>query len=70
MRVRCIATIPDEKKRISFYKCVQIIGGRPEIIGNDVRAEYEGDMEVVSKYIDLFERCENYDIRTTFSERR
>ena len=70
MRVKCAATIPDEKKRMSFYKCVQIIGGRPEIIGNDVCAEYEGVASIAAKYIDLFERCEEYDIRSTFIERR
>lgn len=70
MRVECSANIPEENKRNSLCTCVKIIGGIPEVKGDIVIAKYEGDVDVAMKYIDLFERCKDYDIKTTFSERR
>lgn len=67
MRVECTATITDEKKKDALCTCIKIIGGSPEVRGDEVHAKYEGDTNTALKYVDLFERFNDHDIRTTIS---
>lgn len=60
MKIRCEACTKDEAQQDNLCQCVRILGGEPNIAGDTVSVEYDG--EKTETMIKLFETFSNHAI--------
>lgn len=63
MRVICAAAVDDYSKRQNLCNCVSILGGTPNLSGNTVSVEFNGDASVAESFVNLFKNYLSYEIR-------
>ena len=61
-KIICTAVVDNPQQRENLCDCVKILGGVPQLSGDTVCVEYEG--ENVDKFIQLFEHYVRHEIRT------
>lgn len=56
MKVFCTVVIEEPQQRDNLCRCLDIIGVEPDVKGNTIYAEYEGERETAQKLMDLFQQ--------------
>ena len=55
MKVFCTAIISEPQQMENLCQCVKIIGAVPDVKGNTIYVDFEGERETGQKLIDLFQ---------------
>lgn len=56
MKVTCTAIVEEPKQRDNLCECIEIIGGYPDVVGNTVFAEYDGESKKAHRLMSLFKQ--------------
>lgn len=64
MCIICTAVVEDNIDREFLCDCVEALGGKPNVSGNTVCVEYNGEDEDAKQFARLFEQYEVHGIST------
>lgn len=64
MKVICTAVVENPQQRDNLKQCVEILGGVPNIAGDTVCVEYDGEPSKAEKFIELYEHYVRHEIIT------
>lgn len=64
MKIYCLATVTDELQRQNLFQCIEILGGKPFSISEEVTLDFEGSPLQCDKFIELFSQYPYHAIYT------
>ena len=64
MKIFCTAIVPEPQQMDNLSQCVEIIGAVPDVRGDTIYVDYQGEREVAMKLMELFQQYPVHGIST------
>lgn len=62
MKVSCTTIVKDERQRKDLCQRIEDLGAMPEVVGDTVFADYDGEDSKAKELIDLFRQYPYYGV--------